>query len=276
MGDKLEKMNKIVQKMHNAYKILVEKSAAFDKRLNEIEKLLSKDEEIEVNENMSSQYKVLEEMINDNKEVINKIEGDIKSIENLKAGQSPKHFHENNGKKCKFFIVGYCKFKESCPYEHPEEICPEEKCENKSCGKRHPKACRYFKKGTCKFGNVCEFKHVEETKMPSEDNDTIKSQINVGGNMNENQMDVDDSEEIDAYLNYKCEWCNIDVRNLSSFSNSCINCEKSCCSSCSVLATNSKNKAKQQLSIDLKDHEYICAKCVEEQLEEKSKKSEYL
>ena len=54
---------------------------------------------------------------------------------------------------------GYCKFKKDCQFQHPEVICSEDICLDKSCNKRHPKHYKKFAIGSCKFNDLCEFAH---------------------------------------------------------------------------------------------------------------------
>ena len=75
-------------------------------------------------------------------------------------------------KKCWHFNNGFCKFKVSCRYEHPKEICQTYQCKNQSCEKRHPKACRLFRSHhQCKFGDKCAYSH-DIVKDYSQNKDT--------------------------------------------------------------------------------------------------------
>ena len=63
---------------------------------------------------------------------------------------------------CFYFDNGYCKYKNSCRFIHPEIECNNRKCLRKYCEKRHPKVCRFFKnQHGCKFQDRCSFKHIE-------------------------------------------------------------------------------------------------------------------
>ena len=59
-------------------------------------------------------------------------------------------------KVCKHHNVGYCKYKDTCKFQHPTEDC-ENKCDKISCMKRHRKLCKYGE--NCKHLPNCEFKH---------------------------------------------------------------------------------------------------------------------
>ena len=76
----------------------------------------------------------------------------------LKASDKEKKAH-----KCRYFNVGYCKYKEKCRFTHPEETCKEYvegKCEGNSCPRRHPKACKWFRGSTgCRRKEERDFSH---------------------------------------------------------------------------------------------------------------------
>ena len=64
------------------------------------------------------------------------------------------------GQVCQYYKYGYCRYQETCRYEHVHELCEETNCVVRSCRYRHPKACRYFKElNHCKFGSSCQYKH---------------------------------------------------------------------------------------------------------------------
>ena len=122
---------------------LQEKVKKYEKRLNTFEEIFSKKKQSKskVGAEQSDQYKLLEEIVNSNKEHLNKILDEVKDVENGK----------NYERKCKFWNSGYCKFKKDCQFLHPEVICSEAICLEKSCKKRHPKPCKKFAIGSCKF-----------------------------------------------------------------------------------------------------------------------------
>ena len=118
------------------------------------------------------QYKQLEELINNNKDSLTKIEVDLKQVaEELKSSSGENDLKEK--RRCKFWNAGYCKLKKSCPFLHPEIICKESKCVDKFCKKRHPRACKNWKKGSCKFSEICEFIHEENVTVDSEQNKNL-------------------------------------------------------------------------------------------------------
>ena len=63
-------------------------------------------------------------------------------------------------KKCNFYNVGYCRYKERCSYRHPKNNCLVPACRNKSCDKRHPKDCKFQNHDRkCRHGDNCAYKH---------------------------------------------------------------------------------------------------------------------
>ena len=126
------------------------------------------------NESLLDQHKCLEQMIYSNKETLNKIEDDLELIKNNKDTKSSmpslsSDVKSKSEKRCPYFNSGYCKLKLMCPFRHPENICTNKDCIEKSCKKRHPKSCKYWKKDSCKFGETCEFVHEAQTKISPQD-----------------------------------------------------------------------------------------------------------
>ena len=128
-------------------------------------------------------------------------------------------------KRCKWWNRGYCKFKQSCPYLHPKEICIEEQCLKKECEKRHPNICKNWQKGSCHFTNLCEFTHpsvvnqdedcsvqktsiVNQSKVDSE-HKICDVTINDDNYVDYDNIDSDDDSEDDSEdENLKCQECN--------------------------------------------------------------------
>ena len=137
--------------MTKNFKILKENVSKLENRIKTIEEQLSKDKERDV-----QHYKLLENMVISTKETLNKIE--VEFVEDKREHESSKVVIKHE-RKCKFWNAGFCKFKEACPFQHPVEICNEDKCEYKTCIKRHPKICKQWTKGSCKFQDLCEFRH---------------------------------------------------------------------------------------------------------------------
>ena len=62
---------------------------------------------------------------------------------------------------CAYFKYGHCKYMSNCRNRHVQDVCDIDKCDGKSCEKRHPKPCRYFQTfGRCKY-NPCSYSHVD-------------------------------------------------------------------------------------------------------------------
>ena len=62
--------------------------------------------------------------------------------------------------ECTYNRFGYCKFRETCRYNHTKEICEMKDCEIERCPLRHPRDCRFFNQyARCKFGSYCFFRH---------------------------------------------------------------------------------------------------------------------
>ena len=96
-------------------------------------------------------------------------------------------------------------------------------------------------------------------------NESIDNRNESIDNRNESPMDIEYQEENEE--KFKCEYCQIDVRNISSLSYTCVYCKKSCCSSlCSPLALNARKRGLQKFSIEFEDFEHICAKCTKQKL----------
>ena len=90
-----------------------------------------------------------------------KEEKEAKSKEKiLKVGEKNK-----KAKRCKYFNVGYCKYKDECKFIHPKDICKgylQGNCSGSEsdCQGRHPKVCKWFERETgCKRKDDCEFFH---------------------------------------------------------------------------------------------------------------------
>ena len=68
-------------------------------------------------------------------------------------------------KKCNFYNVGYCRYKEKCHFKHPKSECLNSACERRNCDKRHPRACKFQNLGRkCKHGENCAFKHIKSVE----------------------------------------------------------------------------------------------------------------
>ena len=63
-------------------------------------------------------------------------------------------------KKCKYFNSGYCKYQDKWKMFHPIQEC-DNKCNVRSCMKRHVKPCRYGK--NCRHAEKCVYSHKGDT-----------------------------------------------------------------------------------------------------------------
>ena len=106
------------------------------------------------------------------------IENTLKKLENqiihlekdskeAKSNKDISKVSDNNkkAKRCKYFNVCYCKYKEKCKFTHTKEIYNaylDGECDGKglSCQDRHHKACKCFASETgCKREDACKFSH---------------------------------------------------------------------------------------------------------------------
>ena len=98
-----------------------------EKRLDKIEELLSIDKD-SVTSDAQVEYRILQDLVNNNKDALTKIEVDLQEIKNnKKKDESSEHseLQESDRKRYKWWNRGYCKLKESCPFLHPKAICIE-------------------------------------------------------------------------------------------------------------------------------------------------------
>ena len=169
----VNKMENLLRTMTKDFKILKEKVLILEGKMSKIEiekhskesesRTLESDEESDKN---AKQFKLLENMVNSNKDTLTKIEVDI--LENKKENESSSvKLLVKSERKCKFWNAGFCKYRKDCPFQHPEEICNQDKCDYKTCNKRHPKICKHWTNGSSKFQDLCEFLHEPKTTVES-------------------------------------------------------------------------------------------------------------
>ena len=101
---------------------------------------------------------------------ISKLNDEIKNIKEIHKEQKHTEDIPNVGDKskkkprCKYYNVGYCKYKVKCKFTHPTEVCNNNvggKCEDQKCLKRHPKICKWLTGSSgCRRNENCEFSHV--------------------------------------------------------------------------------------------------------------------
>ena len=150
-----EKLNKFERRLNTVRPIMLnldEKFNKLEKRINIIEEYVVKNKEIELNAQqvlsegteIINNFKLLEEQVYANKEVLSKIENDSKRDQSLEPVEHENSTQKgkNDERRCKFWNAGYCKFKKDCQFSHPVVICSVVACLDKSCRKRHPKPCK--------------------------------------------------------------------------------------------------------------------------------------
>ena len=100
---------------------------------------------------------------------INKLNEEIQRIKERNKEHKPTEeispVSDKSKKKprCKYFNVGYCKYKMNCKFTHTTKVCQDNvggKCEDNKCPKRHPKICKWFTGSSgCRRNKSCEFSH---------------------------------------------------------------------------------------------------------------------
>ena len=196
--------------------------------------------------------KQLEELINNNKDSITKIEVDLKQVADEIKSSSGENVLKVE-RKCKFWNAGYCKHKKACPFLHPENICIESKCADKICKKRHPRTCRNWKKGLCRFSDLCEFLHEEKEEMVSvnseENKNTIKQDDTMIEKLNDSSdyidydnLDSDDDEIVENTKNVKtkfsCDQCEDTFHVKSGLTRHLKTVHVNACDQCDFVTTN--------------------------------------
>ena len=135
LEEKVSHFEKTLKTILPIFVSLQDKVKKHETRLQTIEEHLCKNKESEVNDQQL-------------KDALTKIEVDLEAIKNNKKDESSRLslIEESDKKRCKFWNRGYCKFKQNCPFLHPQAICIEEQCSNKNCEKRHPNICKNWQK----------------------------------------------------------------------------------------------------------------------------------
>ena len=85
---------------------------------------------------------------------------------------------------CRYNQTGFCKFKNTCPNIHVNEICLVKNCSLNQCVKRHPKKCKYYaeykycKFRSCAFANSQRIEHGEVNEL-RQDIEYMKHEIGI-------------------------------------------------------------------------------------------------
>ena len=146
-------------------------------------------------------------------------------------------------RRCKFWNAGYCKLKKACPFLHPENICSEIKCVDKTCKKRHPRTCKNWKKGSCQFCNLCEFSHEEKVNVDS-DNEIKQDDTNIDKHedsdyIDYDNLDSDDDKNIEKVkTTFSCDQCDYISHVKSSLSRHVNTAHDNSCDQCDFKTTN--------------------------------------
>ena len=62
---------------------------------------------------------------------------------------------------CRHFKFGFCKYGNTCKFQHNEAICDKSDCSVQDCPLRHPVSCRFYGDyQRCKFGSLSAYRHV--------------------------------------------------------------------------------------------------------------------
>ena len=84
----------------------------------------------------------------------------------------------DSDKLCKYYNVGFCKFRDRCFFKHVLEDCKTKDCKKDHCLKRHPKRCKFFfLRKFCKFKTDCKFSHDESDSKDDEDIQKVRHEI---------------------------------------------------------------------------------------------------
>ena len=138
---------------------------------------------------------------------------------------------------CRKNKFSYCKFRNTCRYQHIYFICDNSQCEIESCERRHPIKCNYFTRfSRCKFGVFCKYSHVTLSKHDEKGirkleaeitelkihNDKIEKEIelmkmHISNIMNENceLKKFLETEKNDSAQDFKCDKCNFKGKNVN-------------------------------------------------------------
>ena len=132
-----------------------------------LEEKINKPENNEIQDIRESQ-KILDKAINESSEAIEKINSEIRDLQNYKSEDNvPKEDEGKNEKiekKCRYHNRGHCKYKKECRFRHSNNICKthleDGKCDQKVCQNRHPKVCKWWQGNSGCRRIDCDYLHV--------------------------------------------------------------------------------------------------------------------
>ena len=62
---------------------------------------------------------------------------------------------------CKFYLMGTCKYGNSCLYSHKNSNIKEEEEKKETLTSKNNEICKFYKMGFCKYGKFCSYLHEE-------------------------------------------------------------------------------------------------------------------
>ena len=114
------------------------------------------------------------------------------------------------GRVCKHYQTGFCKFGAHCQKHHVIEMCNEEHCDKRICVKKHPNICKYFSLNHfCKFGDMCCYKHITSKNNSETVNLKIKTCIkNMFSQISNLENNIEELQKMSApNVDFNCNEC---------------------------------------------------------------------
>ena len=92
---------------------------------------------------------------------------------------------------CKFYLMGTCKYGNSCLYSHKNSNIKEEEEKKETLTSKNNEICKFYKMGFCKYGKFCSYLHEE-----SEENGIINefNEKNIIEKKKEEEEEEEDNE----------------------------------------------------------------------------------
>ena len=203
-----------------------------------------------------------------------------------------KQLKKKENTKCRYYNRGYCRSKSKCSFFHPQDICEEIKCFDKTCLKRHLKDCKNWNRRNCKFGNNCEYKHDEAKKIVNTNIvdfkiDEVVEEIDQSHNeYEESIMTSLHGDKLNSNLEHVTENVNtadneidemVDIPNIQNYENN-DQSETIKCNKCKFTSTN-KLCLEKHIKSEHEKGNYTCDKCdyksFEKQILKRHKETEH-